>query len=130
MYKPLPDGLFIKESNIQGQGLFTNRDLHVGCDLGVSHIRIDESGVNSINKEENKNIFIRTPLGGFINHSNTPNCSKKKSKVKPGFDKWNIIVIENIASGDELTLKYTMYDPIEPPKDKLNINGMAYLGGP
>jgi len=132
MYKPLPDGLFIKDSNIQGQGLFTNRDLHVGCDLGTSHLRIDESGVNSINEEENKNIFIRTPLGGFINHSNTPNCTRTQIKIKPGFDKWSVIVIENIAAGDELTLKYTMYHPTEPPKDKYNSpnNGMAYLGGP
>ena len=132
MYKPLPDGLFIKDSNIQGQGLFTNRDLHVGCDLGTSHLRIDESGGNSINEEENKNIFIRTPLGGFINHSNTPNCSRTQIKIKPGFDKWSVIVIENIAAGDELTLKYTMYHPTEPPKDKYNLpnNGMAYLGGP
>ena len=120
MYKPLPNGLFIKDSNIQGQGLFTNRDLTRGCDLGTSHLRIDESGVNSINEEENKNIFIRTPLGGFINHSNTPNCHRK----------WIVTVIENIKAGDELTLKYTMYHPTEPPKDKLNINGMAYLGGP
>ena len=117
MYKPLPDGLFIKDSNIQGQGVFTTRDLHLGCDLGESHYRIDEE-------------LIRTPLGGFINHSEEPNCHRTQIKIKPGFDKWIVTVIENIAAGDELTLKYTMYHPTEPPKDKLNINGMAYLGGP
>jgi len=130
MYKPLPDGLIIKDSGIEGQGVFTTRDLHVGCNLGESHYRIDTSGVESINQEENKNLLIRTPLGGFINHSDTPNCNRSQIRMKPGFDKWNIIVVENIKAGEELTLKYTMYHPTEPPKDKLNINGMAYLGGP
>tara|TARA_R110002033_G_scaffold147855_1_gene185125 strand:- start:51 stop:446 length:396 start_codon:yes stop_codon:yes gene_type:complete len=129
-YKPLPYGLIIKDSGIQGQGVFTTRDLHVGCNLGISHYRINMSEVTSINQEENKNEFIRTPLGGFINHNDIPNCNRSQIRVKPGFDKWTIIVIENIKAGNELTLKYTMYDPIEPPKDKLNINGMAYLGGP
>jgi len=129
-YKPLPYGLIIKDSGIQGQGVFTTRDLHVGCNLGISHYRINMSEVTSINQEENKNEFIGTPLGGFINHNDTPNCNRSQIRVKPGFDKWNIIVIENITAGEELTLKYTMYDPIEPPKDKYNINDMAYLGGP
>ena len=131
MYKPLPSGLIIKDSGIEGQGVFTTRDLHVGCNLGESHYRIDTSGVESINQEENKNLLIRTPLGGFINHSDTPNCNRSQIRMKPGFDKWNIIVVENIKAGEELTLKYTMYHPTEPPKDKYKVNnGMAYLGGP
>ena len=99
-YKPLPLGLFIKDSNIEGQGLFTARDLTITCDLGTSHYEID-------------NMLIRTPLGGFINHSNTPNCVRKKITVGPNFNKWDLIVVENIAAGDELTLKYTMYNPKE-----------------
>ena len=131
-YKPLPSGLIIKDSDIQGQGVFTTRDLSVGCDLGESHYRIDTSGVESINEEENKNLLIRTPLGGFINHSEDPNCHRTQIRIKPGFDKWTITVIKNITAGEELTLKYTMYHPTEPPKDKYSspINGMAYLGGP
>ena len=126
MYKPLPNGLFIKDSGIEGQGVFTTRDLHVGCDLGESHYRIDTSGVESINEEENKNLLIRTPLGGFINHSEEPNCHRTQIRVKPGFDKWNITVIKNITAGEELTLKYTMYVPKNTP----TINSIAYLGGP
>ena len=126
-YKPLPSGLFIKDSGIEGQGVFTTRDLSVGCNLGESHYRIDTSGVESINEEENKNLLIRTPLGGFINHSDTPNCNRSQIRMKPGFDKWNIIVVENIKAGEELTLKYTMY----VPKSILpTVNGIAYLGGP
>tara|TARA_R110000851_G_scaffold168405_1_gene314273 strand:- start:43 stop:426 length:384 start_codon:yes stop_codon:yes gene_type:complete len=125
-YKPLPHGLIIKDSGIQGQGLFTTRDLHVGCELGESHYRINMSEVTSINQEENKNQFIRTPLGGFINHSTTPNCNRSQIRVKPGFDKWNITIIKNITAGEELTLKYTMYTPTKLP----NSTKMAYLGGP
>ena len=126
MYKPLPSGLVIKDSDIQGQGVFTTRDLHVGCNLGESHYRIDTSGVESINQEENKNLLIRTPLGGFINHSEEPNCHRTQIRIKPGFDKWIITVIKNITAGEELTLKYTMYVPKSMP----TINGIAYLGGP
>ena len=126
MYNPLPDGLIIKDSGIQGQGVFTTRDLSVGCNLGESHYRIDTSGVESINEEENKNLFIRTPLGGFINHSDTPNCGRSQIRIKPGFDKWTITVIKNIAAGEELTLKYIIYRPAPT----VNTNGMAYLGGP
>jgi hypothetical protein len=82
-YKPLPTGLFIKDSNIEGQGLFTTRDLIAGCELGESHYRIDTSGIESINEEENKNLFIRTPLGGFINHSEEPNCPNPDDHIEP-----------------------------------------------
>ena len=112
-YKPLPDGLIIKESNIEGQGLFTTRNLSMGCNLGESHYRVDEE-------------LIRTPLGGFINHSETPNCHRSQIRIKPGFDKWNIIVTENIPKGSELTLKYTIYIPKSTP----TVDGIAYLGGP
>ena len=113
MYKPLPDGLIIKDSSIEGQGVFTTRDLTVSCNLGESHYRIDEE-------------LIRTPLGGFINHSEEPNCHRTQVRIKPGFDKWTITVIKNIKAGEELTLKYTIYRPTPT----VNTNGMAYLGGP
>ena len=112
-YKPLPNGLIIKDSGIEGQGIFTTRDLNVGCNLGESHYRIDDK-------------LIRTPLGGFINHSDTPNCGRSQIRIKPGFDKWTVTVIKNITAGEELTLKYTMYVPKSMP----TVNGIAYLGGP
>ena len=112
-YKPLPDGLIIKDSGIEGQGLFTTRELEIGCRLGISHYRIDGE-------------YIRTPLGGFINHSDTPNCGRSQIRIKPGLDKWSIIVVKNISAGSELTLKYIMYDPAKPPK----VNGRTYLREP
>ena len=97
-YKPLPYGLVIADSGINGQGLFTMRKLVRGTHLGESHYRMDGK-------------LIRTPLGGFINHSDEPNCVKSQVRVKPHYDKWTITVIEDIEEGEELTLKYTMYDP-------------------
>ena len=97
-YQPLPSGLTVADSGIAGQGLFTTRRLVIGTPLGISHYRID-------------GMYIRTPLGGFINLSNEPNCERSQVRVKPGIDKWSIIVIEDIEEGEELTLKYKMYDP-------------------
>ena len=62
-YQALPDGLFITSSQVAGQGIFTNKALEIGTDLGMSHLIIGDE-------------IIRTPLGGFINHSDTPNCEK------------------------------------------------------
>lgn len=97
-YHPLPTGLIIADSGISGQGIFATRRLVAGTELGVSHYRIDGE-------------LIRTPLGGFINHANEPNCLKSQVRIKPYYDKWNLIVNEDIDEGEELTLKYTWYQP-------------------
>ena len=97
-YHPLPSGLTVADSGISGQGVFTTRRLVMGTTLGISHYRIDGE-------------YIRTPLGGFINHAETPNCKRSQVRIRPRFDRWNIIVIEDIEEGDELTLKYKLYAP-------------------
>jgi len=97
-YRPLPSGIVVADSGISGQGLFTTQRLVAGTELGVSHYRIDGE-------------LIRTPLGGFINHAEEANCRKSQVRIKPYFDKWNLIVAEDIDEGEELTLKYTWYQP-------------------
>ena len=97
-YQPLPSGLTVAESGISGQGLFTTRKLVMGTLLGISHYRIDGE-------------YIRTPLGGFINHSDEPNCQRTQVRIRPGFDKWRLTVMDDVEEGDELTLKYILYDP-------------------
>ena len=94
MYKPLPDGLYVSNSDIAGQGLFTNRKLEVGTELGLSHKMMDDN-------------LIRTPLGGFINHSEEPNVQK----YQIGND-YFIKVIKDINVGEEITLKYNWYNPV------------------
>ena len=63
--------------------------------------------------------IIRTPLGGFLNHADDPNCSKTKlrytnediSKNKFNYVAWNLIVIKDIQVDEELTVKYEWYKP-------------------
>ena len=40
-----------------------------------------------------------------------PNCQRIKDRIRPGFDKWSITVMEDIEEGEELTLKYKLYVP-------------------
>ena len=65
MYKPLPESLTIKQSGINGLGLFAEQKIMQGTNLGTSHLKIGDT-------------IFRTPLGGFINHSNTPTVLKLK----------------------------------------------------
>ena len=105
MYKPLPNSLTIKTSKVNGLGLFAKEDIAQGTNLGMSHIKIADQ-------------IIRTPLGGFINHANDPNCVKVEllmtneynPKQKYDYKKWNLITLKNIKEGEELTLRYTFYN--------------------
>ena len=116
MYKPLPESVTIKQSDINGLGLFADQQIMQGTNLGMSHIKI-------------VNHLIRTPLGGFINHSNTPNCSKAELLMKnDSFDykKWNLVTTKDIKEGEELTVRYTFYDI----NDELNIkNTIGFKDG-
>ena len=96
LYKPLPQGLRIEKSKIQGFGLITLSFIKQGTNLGTSHVKI-------------KNELIRTPLGGFINHSDEPNCEKVKLQTE-NYIKYNLITIKNIKAWEELTVKYTFYN--------------------
>ncbi|MAQ04653.1 MAG: hypothetical protein CMA50_02365 [Euryarchaeota archaeon] len=105
-YRALPDGLYISTSPVAGQGVFTSKSLPVGTELGMSHIIIADE-------------IIRTPLGGFINHSDTPNCEKLCPRVEKMYNltkthyksikKYYVKVIRPIAEGEELFLSYTFY---------------------
>ena len=107
-YRPLPDGLYIGVSSIEGQGLYTDRALSKGCQLGESHYRIATNDNPSTHMEENKTTLIRTPLGGFVNHSNKPNCIKEKEDCI--YEERTYLVTNRlIKKGEEITTKYTMY---------------------
>ena len=105
MYKPLPESLTIKQSGINGLGLFAKKGIAQGANLGMSHVAIG-SGI------------IRTPMGGFINHSNDPNTLKIELKINSEDDpllkiatkKWNLIATKDIKEGEELTVRYTFYN--------------------
>ncbi len=97
-YRPLPIEVTIQISDIEGMGLFSTCAIEEGTNLGMTHYKASE--VDEI---------IRTPLGGFINHSEEPNMVRKQVRIEPYWDKWTITTTEDIKKGEELTLKYTMY---------------------
>tara|TARA_B100000446_G_scaffold181069_1_gene197870 strand:- start:341 stop:649 length:309 start_codon:yes stop_codon:yes gene_type:complete len=101
MYKPLPESLTIKPSGIHNLGLFADQKINKATNLGTTHIKIGDT-------------IFRTPLGGFINHSNTPNCTKAVVRMTAETllldKKWNLVTTEDIKEGEELTLRYTFYN--------------------
>ena len=100
MYHPLPDGLIIAKSRIHSQGLFTTKFIDKNVKLGLSHVIVGDK-------------IIRTPLGGFINHSDTPNCVKVRGVLGRNevedYDKYFLYTERDIKAWEELTLKYTFY---------------------
>ena len=134
MYRPLPDGLTIKNSPIEGLGLFATIKIKKNTFIGVTHIR----------DEQFENKYIRTPLGGFYNHSNEPTVIRMVSDVLPKLkfgdpvdpntntkqikdgknDRENMffnlheksdakymfmVSIKDIKTGEELTANYNLY---------------------
>ena len=73
MYRPLPKGLTIKNSVIEGLGLFATENIKKHSFIGVTHIR----------DEQFENKYIRTPIGGFYNHSDHPNVIRMVSDALP-----------------------------------------------
>ena len=73
MYRPLPSELTIKQSKIEGLGLFATAKIMKNSFIGLTHIR----------DEMFEGKYIRTPLGGFYNHSKNSNIMKMVSDVIP-----------------------------------------------
>ena len=98
MYKPLPKGVTVKNSEVEGLGLFATKNIPDDTVLGIVHV-LDKNFPHGA---------IRTALGAFYNHSEKPNCMNLK-----GF--WHQIpvrylcTIKEIKAGEELTAKYTLY---------------------
>ena len=95
-YRPLPDYLTVENSPIQGLGLFARESINKGVMIGKIH-------VPDPNQEGE---YIRTPLGGFGNHSDEPNCSK----ILMEDGSWRIFANRDIVGGEELTWSYTLYE--------------------
>ena len=56
-------------------------------------------------------------MGGFINHSGDPNTVKVELNINEKDDpllkiatkKWNLVALQDIKEGEELTVRYTFY---------------------
>jgi SET domain-containing protein len=106
-WRPLPDFLTIKESKIEGLGVFAKRDLPKGFDLGISHI-FDERFPDG---------YIRLPLGGFINHHEIPNCNAILSDQDQQMGELRHIRIQakkTITKGQEITIRYIINQLDDP----------------
>ena len=91
-YRPLPSCVTIDDSFIQGLGLICSKDIPAAECLGVTHIFHEES-----------NRWLRTPLGGFVNHSEHPNCfilNKGKERI--------LYTVKPIKKAEELCVFYTL----------------------
>ena len=101
-YKPLPECITIKKSPVHGLGLFATETIPEGTKLGL--ILIPDRMDDALDME-----FIRTPLGGFGNHSDNPNCKKYYD-----IGGWHIQAIRDITPDEEITWTYTLYNPNKP----------------
>ena len=100
-WRPLPNYLTIKQSTIEGLGLFTTDQIKQGDDLGMTHVFDPRFHDN----------YLRLPLGAFVNHHEIPNCKavfceedEKLGKVKH----IRIVALNDIEKGSEITVKYVI----------------------
>tara|TARA_Y100000768_G_scaffold51958_1_gene34117 strand:+ start:911 stop:1267 length:357 start_codon:yes stop_codon:yes gene_type:complete len=91
-YRPLPVEVTIKQSEIDGLGLHATQLIPAGTDLGETHVLVHTS---------ERLEWVRTPLGGFINHNDKPNCYIATDK---GDRRLHTIV--PIEEGEEITVYY------------------------
>ena len=88
VYRPLPERVTVKKSEIDGLGVFSVKEIRAGMRLGKTHYMVG-------------NELERTPLGGFINHNDNPN-----GFIHPN-DK-ELWTIRPIKAGEEITVYYTI----------------------
>jgi hypothetical protein len=104
-YRPLPPEIGIRTSDylskITGrteQGLFANTAIPAGT-RWMSHVKTDDPVF--------EDGLIRLPLGGFFNHnSKNPNCEVVHEEKYV-----YLSTLRDINKDEELTAKYTLYDP-------------------
>ena len=78
--------------------MFALEKIEAGYELGIKHRNIEPTALYWDD-------LIRTPLGGFLNHSDTPNCFvQRKGKIG------TLYTIRPIKAEEELTVFYTLYD--------------------
>ena len=121
MYRPLPKSLTIKESKIDGLGLFSKTKIEKNSFIGITHVKHNDF----------QDMYIRTPLGGFYNHSKNPNVTKISSDTLPKYDfgqniemkikesledknnnklkYFYLVSLKDIEPGEEILAKYTFY---------------------
>jgi len=102
MYRPLPKEITIKKSPIEGLGLFATRNIKKHSFIGITHVR----------DEQFENKYIRTPIGGFYNHSNEPNVIRMVSDLLPKLKFGDLVdptkSINELGKGED-NVKHSFY---------------------
>ena len=79
-------------------GLFTDTAIESGIVIGISHVKIPYLYE-----------IIRTPIGGFVNHSDRPNCVLvEKVNSSATYRLFELVALTDIEPGEELTTKYSL----------------------
>ena len=90
-----------KHASMTSPNKTTTHFIEDNMKLGLSHIVVNGE-------------LIRTPLGGFVNHSDNPNCVKIRGvlglKDVEQYNKYFLYTIRDIKAWEELTCKYTFYN--------------------
>ena len=94
VYTPLPVSLCVGSSQIHGVGIIAQDTIPENKNLGATHFP----------RAGQIHGYIRTPLGGFLNHSDAPNCKKLEEAGV-----LYLVTTREIAAGEELTIRYTLY---------------------
>ena len=95
-WRPLPDSLTVKESKIEGLGLFAKSWIPAGTNFGLMRIWIEDE-------------WIRTALGSFSNHvDQNPTCINIEYINEKGYKCYYLKNVVDLDPGDELTLTYKM----------------------
>lgn len=89
-YRPMPDKTKLSQGK-EGLGVFASHRILAGEVIGLGHVK----------RSSEPDGWLRTPLGGFVNHSLTPNCQAQLRD-----DEIIIIALKDIHEDEELTVFY------------------------
>jgi SET domain-containing protein len=93
-YSPTGRGdVEVKPSGIHGLGLFAKRDLPKNFIAGQTHVLVDGD-------------LIRTPIGGFINCSKTPNAELFQYPKLKRVNYYGVKLLMDVSEGEEITIDY------------------------
>ncbi len=83
----------IIEPKVEGLGLFAAEDIDANTNLGIGWIK----------NEQSKDGWVRTPIGGFVNHSDFPNCTLQ---LDESGNYISLVTIKDIEISEELTRSF------------------------
>ena len=112
----------VRNTEESGHGLYATMDIPAGSYLGISHVALSIEQENLVKRN-----YVRTPIGGLINHSETPTCVLVRHPQDERPEKLGLVThmwsVKPIKKGSEITCLYTdgYEDIIE------NFGGPAYL---